>query len=661
MIDFLVSGALFSFVLFALLPLLCLKFIVTRFFQSIWFCFISLLHPDLEFIRTTTVRTLLDTHRNQGIGAVLLCVKGPAQPEAVKRHLQELVNRRSKNGNLAFPRLRDALVIRCGTYAWQKVQFDLQKNVTVVPGMFKKRAITEFNIQEYVNDLITKFLPQNASPWHIIIIPTMENHHYILLKLHHILLTESLNIADLLPLIPPTRHSSSLFTSKSPLVKVLEELKSFPLLKQRLTDELSNYWNEFLSNYDPLERLELLKNNPNFSQFLAISLITFITILKEIKRGFKVIKPDVYSRYQYICYIVEKETRKRQIHFSTFLTSIIVSLDPRNLIKTNFKLFWNFLTFFTIRFPSQILAEVLSVYQCIFQGYCSYTYTFVGLIYTYVPLAYGSFKEFLDIAKTIFYAPKNIISQILCKKEYLQTVTLTGRKCVAWSEPIKTERLKMISKTLEISELELLLGGLSMNLSKYLNQVDHVIPDEMAISMRNINSNYIFATGINVRPEDSCSGILFMGLPIPNNERGDTPVKNLAKIKNNFKESLEKQQVSYFLSILQTRFGVLAKILPSTFLAIYLRYLSRKFAVTVTEVSSRYPNVTQRTLWGQEVSTVIYWRPPQANTCISLCLNEYADHIKLGVMCDARLIPNHNLLASNFSNHIEELSKAGSL
>lgn len=34
------------------------------------------------------MRSLLDTHRNQGIGSILLRVKGRAEPEAVKRHLK---------------------------------------------------------------------------------------------------------------------------------------------------------------------------------------------------------------------------------------------------------------------------------------------------------------------------------------------------------------------------------------------------------------------------------------------------------------------------------------------------------------------------------------------------------------------------------------------
>lgn len=59
-----------------------------RLFNYVYIGCVSALNPDLQFVRYTTVRSLLDTHRNQGILSVLLCVRGSANPEAVKRHLQ---------------------------------------------------------------------------------------------------------------------------------------------------------------------------------------------------------------------------------------------------------------------------------------------------------------------------------------------------------------------------------------------------------------------------------------------------------------------------------------------------------------------------------------------------------------------------------------------
>lgn len=43
---------------------------------------------------------------------------------------------------------------------------------------------------------------------------------------------------------------------------------------------------------------------------------------------------------------------------------------------------------------------------------------------------------------------------------------------------------------------------------------------------------------------------------------------------------------------------------------------------------------------------------------ISLCVNEYADHVRLGVMCDAQLGPNHPRLVRAFPERIRDLGAA---
>ncbi|KAJ8957429.1 hypothetical protein NQ318_004909 [Aromia moschata] len=628
-------------------------FIVLKICHQLWLSCISILHGDVEFVKYVTVRTLLDTRRNQGIISVLLCVKGLPQPEVVRRHLQEVVRRRDKTGNLAFPRLRHCLVTRCGTYAWQRGKFDLDQNLTVAPFTFKGRAVTEINIQEYVSDIVSKYLPSGIPPWQVIIIPSSEGNHYILLKLHHLLLSEGLNIGDLLPL--DTTYKTS---HRSPLVEVFKKPVHIPILKEKLAEELSNRWNEFVSNNDPLERPELLKNTPTLFQFAKIALITFVSLIKDCRKGFRVIKDDAYSRIKYVFKSVIKETNKRQVTVRNLFLSIIASMDPRNVANNFFKGVWYFCFVLPVRVPIVIYAECVSLHACLSLQYCLYPHTIMGMLYTYVPLIYKSIAEVFYIFSILFHAPKTVIQDILLQKQSLQTITLCGRKSVAWSDPVRIEHIKNVAKQTGVSETEVMLSAVSMCLSRYFVQTKHFIPEDLPITMRHISSNYIFATGPNVKPEDSMSGILCLNMSIPDPEEDTSYLENLLEIKTKFKTSLEKQGLSRLLTMLQTKFGIMTKFLPSTVLSIYLKYLSTKYAVTVTEVTSRYPNVTQKTLWGQEVNSVIYWRPPQANTCISLCLNEYADHVKLGVMCDAQLVPHHPHLVNGFPEHIQELGNA---
>lgn len=62
-------------------------------------------------------------------------------------------------------------------------------------------------LQDYVSEIVSKYLPAGVSPWQMVIIPASDEQHYLLLRIHHVMINEGLNIADLLPLVPPIRHN----------------------------------------------------------------------------------------------------------------------------------------------------------------------------------------------------------------------------------------------------------------------------------------------------------------------------------------------------------------------------------------------------------------------------------------------------------------------
>lgn len=108
---------------------------------------LSSMHPDVEFITNTTVRTLVDTRRNQGIFTVLARVKGQPRVDLVRRHLQDIISRTDKLGNLAFPKLRKCLVSRWGSYAWKATDFNLEQVLVVDQRSYRGRPINDSNIQ----------------------------------------------------------------------------------------------------------------------------------------------------------------------------------------------------------------------------------------------------------------------------------------------------------------------------------------------------------------------------------------------------------------------------------------------------------------------------------------------------------------------------------
>lgn len=163
---------------------------VVRVSKHIWLKFLSSRYPHLEFIRTDTIRSLLDTHRNQGIINVLLCVKGKIIPwqqhyeaslkdrfifrhsmsylfkkkcnrvyyissfpgalnvEEINRQLKHhLLERRNQNGEFMFPRLRQSLVSCWGNYAWENTLFRLENHIILANAVYRARPVSDNNIQ----------------------------------------------------------------------------------------------------------------------------------------------------------------------------------------------------------------------------------------------------------------------------------------------------------------------------------------------------------------------------------------------------------------------------------------------------------------------------------------------------------------------------------
>lgn len=366
--------------------------------------------------------------------------------------------------------------------------------------------------------------------------------------------------------------------------------------------------------------MNLLKNTPGFFQFLAIFPIVVVSTIRESRKGYRFVKNDLISKAKYTWLTLRKECKKRRVDFSTFIASIKITLNPRNFIQCLFKLLRIIVTlpFF---FYSKILKEIGALYSCLMQDYCIYPDTVIGLAYTYVPLLFNIVKETLFYVFLIIKTPRITLQDILFQKQSFQSITLCGRKLVAWSDPVKIESIKSISKATGVSDTEVMLSAISGCISKYLTQTKHVIPDCLSVSLRNINSNYLFVSGKIIKPKESVSGILCVNLPILDPEKDTSILENLVEVKHNFQGSLEKQGFIHLMTLLQMRSGFLTKMIPSSILGIYLRFLSRKYAISITEVNSRYSNVTQRTVWGQEVTSVIYWRPPQANSSDYISFN----------------------------------------
>lgn len=138
---------------------------------------------------------------------------------------------------------------------------------------------------------MSKYFPNDQPPWQYIIIPcaSTEPKYYILVRVHHLLLTgeKSLNIGDLLlveQLAVNERISHPDFTQQSPLTKLFPTPSAIPELWGKLNENLSNAWNEFVSEYDPVESPRALKTLPGAFHVAGLVLISGVSALRELTK-----------------------------------------------------------------------------------------------------------------------------------------------------------------------------------------------------------------------------------------------------------------------------------------------------------------------------------------------------------------------------------------
>lgn len=106
-------------------------------------------------------------------------------------------------------------------------------------------------------------------------------------------------------------------------------------------------------------------------------------------------------------------------------------------------------------------------------------------------------------------------------------------------------------------------------------------------------------------------GLLCLNLPlwVP-----DEPVENLSIVQSALHRARSNQAPLYLASLFGLDHSFIPRMFPSVVARIMLNLLSRRYAVTITQVdASSNDKKCRRLLWGQEVESIMYWRPPQAN------------------------------------------------
>ncbi|XP_054283849.1 uncharacterized protein LOC129000830 isoform X2 [Macrosteles quadrilineatus] len=613
------------------LILLCLGINVCRMF---WLRMLERLYPELEFVSSTSVRTTVDTLRNQGIITVVLQVKGHCDIHQFRSKLQSEILDRKKNGQLVFPHLRTRLTSLWGWYAWCRgsdINFNINNHVAVTEAVYNSGLRDDLNCQKFISEMVSKYIRPDHPPWHLLVIPSADK-FYVLIRLHHLYLSEErLGLGDLLLLEPDTHVWSEeveeYLDHEHLLSGTFKTPVAIPQVYQHVCESFSNSWNELVSVYDPLENPKITCSTPTLKSFIILAAIVVVSI----------IKIHIRNENGNLVAIIKNETRRRGLTARLFWRSLLMTFHP--VVVTRAVLMW--VWWILVNSSLQLLRLALNI----------------PVYFYWMILGYHVLRELVYLSKVIITAPRVLLRELLFPKpgvdsHHLQTVSLCGRKAVSWSEPVPLEFIHRIHTATGASSCEIMLAAVSASLRDYFRYLGFKVPQMVMTTARFIPQEKLLAQSASSVPHEG--GLLCLDLPLWLPEE---PFENLGIVQAALFRARANQAPLYLASLFGLDHSIIPKIFPSIIARIILNLLSRRYAVTITQVdATSTEKKRRRMLWGQEVEGIMYWRPPQANISLSLTIMSYGDSVRLGVMSDTQISPQHSVVSYNFDKHITQLA-----
>lgn len=151
----------------------------------------------------------------------------------------------------------------------------------------------------------------------------------------------------------------------------------------------------------------------------------------------------------------------------------------------------------------------------------------------------------------------------------------------------------------------------------------------------------------------------------------------LKVIQRNIQEARSRQSAIYAITAAETSCGFISSCVPAIVLKLLLNQLSKRYSLCLTHVDGDLPV--------EGVDGAIYWRPPQGNcsryiyfiihathllyfiffiasNCIhffldmSMTLHRLGNGVRLGIMADALIGPQHFIVARTFPQSIQNLA-----
>jgi diacylglycerol O-acyltransferase len=216
---------------------------------------------------------------------------------------------------------------------------------------------------------------------------------------------------------------------------------------------------------------------------------------------------------------------------------------------------------------------------------------------------------------------------------------LDVHKRVAWSRPIPLAELRTCSHRRDSTVNDVLLAATTGGLRRYILARGE-LPD--GVEMR-------AAVPVNLRGLAELAklgnrfGLMFLTLPVGIAD----PSARLTEIHRRMdalKHSVEPLVTWGILELMGRA--------PKLVERLILDYFAKRVSFVMTNV----PGPERRLyLAGREITGLMFWVPQSGRVALGVSMFSYAGMVRLGIACDARLVPDPELLIESFHAELEEL------
>lgn len=559
--------------------------------------------------------------------------------------------------------------------------FNVSNHVISGPTTYRGRPVNEFNVQMILSDVVSKYLPANLPPWQIVVVPvqtpTEPCYTMILYRIHHLLLSDQPNLKnnDLLLIDRMYRmevDSSATETNpyppvnydRSPFNNVIPPAENLFGILAGISTRIANCWND--------SRYNLFVNSTNGQGPESVWQLSKCTAITLTTIGYKFVHnaAGVENKFylDYLWKLFRKEFKRNHLNFSALKLCAwngIITLNPITLIMHLITIQFAALKWISLELPIFYLNEAKALVFWLRKG-CRDQYppdTVIGYFLLNCPTFFRATKEGLQKLRILVMGPRSIWDLVSGsahsnQPNALQEVGSCGRKVIAWSEKIPLTDIERLGRDLNTqnNHSEILLTCLAASIKECMENFpipsnDNCVPESVPVAARCVYQECLL--GNLSRANGGVEGIICFNLPL-----GAADSRDLLQMRRRLKEARAENVTLYSLTRNERRQGYLADMLSPLFVKLMTNYLSRKYCIMITDMATTSdafgptPRPGHRTLWGAEILEFDYFRPPVANTKLSITLQRYRDYVRIGVLADAELSPVHQMIINAWPEFI---------